>query len=116
MCDMAAMNLRAFFLIAVIGAGTLLSAGAGTLADEREDDDHDRARELVEHGEIHSLREILWSIARKLDGDVVGVDLIQVNQRWFYRVQIVDRNGRRTFVDVDAAAEVGLDGDDKDHD
>ena len=115
-CDMAAMNVRAFLLVAVAAAGMLLPVVAGVRADDREDDDHERARELFEHGEIHSLREILRRIARQLDGDVVSVDLMQINERWVYRVQIVDRGGRRTFVDVDAGAEIGLDEDDEDRD
>lgn len=110
------MSIKAFSLVAVLAVGMLLPAPTGLLAGDHEDGDHDRARELLEEGEIHSLREILSSIARRLDGDVVGIDLMQINERWVYRVQLIDREGRRTFVDVEAGAEVDLEGDDEDHD
>ncbi|HEY9010838.1 MAG TPA: PepSY domain-containing protein [Devosia sp.] len=110
------MNVRVLLLVAVAAAGMLLPGGADVLADEHGNDDHDRARELFEHGEIHSLREILKRVAQQLDGEVVSVDLMQIKERWVYRVQIVDRDGRRTFVDVDAGADVDLDNEDEDHD
>ena len=103
------MKIPAFCLALIAAAAMLLAASAAS-ADERGNDGHDQALELLEHGEIHSLREILASIARQFDGEVVGVELIQVNERWVYRLQIVDRQGHRTFVDVDANAGVDLEG------
>jgi uncharacterized membrane protein YkoI len=103
------MKIRVVCL-ALIAAATMLLAASSASADERGDGGHDQALELFEHGEIHSLREVLESIARQLDGDVVGVELIQINDHWVYRLQIVDRQGHRTFVDVEANADVDLEG------
>jgi len=108
------MTIRVLFLALAAAAALLLASTPGVLADDGEADEHDRARQLLEHGEIHSLRDVLDSIARRLDGDVVGVELMQINLRWVYRVQIVDRDGRRTFVDVDAGTDVKLDDDGED--
>ena len=102
------MTLRALCITAIAAAGLLIAAD-GALADDRDDDDHDQARELLEHGEIHALREIMRVIARQLDGEVVSVDLTQINDRWVYRLQIVTKDGRRTFVDINADADVDLD-------
>jgi uncharacterized membrane protein YkoI len=104
------MMPRALCLACLAAAGLLLAAG-GAVAEEREDDDHDQALELLEHGEIHSLRDILESIAREFDGEVVSVELMQINERWVYRLQIVDRQGHRTLLDVPANADVDLDED-----
>lgn len=101
------MKIRVFCLALIAAAALPLTASVAS-ADERGDDGHDQALELLEHGEIHSLREILTSIARQLDGEVVAVELIQINERWVYRLQIVDRQGHRTFVDVDANADLDL--------
>jgi uncharacterized membrane protein YkoI len=92
----------------MIAAGGLLLAAGGAFADEQEDEEHDQARELLEHGQIHSLNEILQSISRSIDGEVVSVELTQINNRWVYRLQIVAPDGRRTFVDIEANADVDL--------
>lgn len=104
------MMRRALCLALLAAAGLFLAAG-GALADDREDDDHDQALELLEQGEIHSLRDILESIAHELDGEVVSVELMQIKERWVYRLQIIDRQGNRTLVDVPANADVELDED-----
>ncbi|MER9313474.1 hypothetical protein NKI51_30155 [Mesorhizobium australicum] len=75
-------------------------------ADEDDDGDHDRARDLYERGEIKGLANILEVVRAKAPGDVVGVDLIRKADRWVYRFQVVGADGRRTTVDVDAGAGV----------
>lgn len=80
---------------------------AGVLADEQ-GDDHDRARELYEHGEVHSLYDVLKSVEKRLDGDVVSIELVQTGDRWVYRFQVIDKDGRRSVVDVDAGSDTTL--------
>lgn len=87
----------------------LTAAGLAVLALSmpavvRADDDHDRARELYEHGEIHALSDILRIVSEHAPGDVVGVDLVRQGDRWIYRFQIVAFDGRRLTLDVDARA------------
>jgi uncharacterized membrane protein YkoI len=87
----------------------VLSVGARADDDDHDErDDHDLARELYEHGEIHSLSEILRIAGERAPGEVVALDLVRDGTRWVYRVQIVDRNGRRKVVDVDAGAAIFL--------
>ena len=66
------------------------------------DGDHDRARELYEHGEIHALDDILRIVEARYPGDVVSVDLLRLGDKWVYRIQVIASDGRRTTVDVDA--------------
>lgn len=67
-----------------------------------DDDDHDRARTLVERGEIHSLQEIVRGLAKKVPGEIVGVRLHRTGNVWIYSFRIVAKGGKLVFVDVDA--------------
>jgi uncharacterized membrane protein YkoI len=98
-CAMKAMLKR---LTAAGLAMLALSMPAVVRADD--DHDHDRARELYEHGEIHALSDILRIVSEHAPGDVVGVDLVRQGDRWVYRFQIVAFDGRRLTLDVDAKA------------
>jgi uncharacterized membrane protein YkoI len=99
--------------LAVLGlAGLVLAAPLAARADDDGDDDHDRALDLYERGEIKGLAAILDVVRAKAPGDVVAVDLIRRTDRWVYRFQIVGADGRRKTVEVDAGAGVILhDGD-----
>jgi uncharacterized membrane protein YkoI len=100
--------------LAVLGlAGLVLAMPVTARADEDDDGDHDRARDLYEHGEIKGLANILDIVRAKAPGDVVAVDLIRKANRWVYRFQVVGADGRRRTVDVDAGAGVIMrDGED----
>lgn len=81
-----------------------------TRAGEDDDGDHDRARDLYEHGQIKGLARILDIVRAKSPGDVVGVDLVRLEDRWIYRLQVIGGDGRRRIVDVDAGAGVIVSG------
>jgi len=70
--------------------------------DESVDADQDQARELVEHGVIRPLREILARIRDQAPGDVVGVDLSRHGGRWVYGLKVLTPAGRRLDIAVDA--------------
>jgi uncharacterized membrane protein YkoI len=90
-------------LLAIAGFAALaLSGPMAVRADE--DHDHDRARDLYEHGEIRALSEILRIVRDHAPGDIVALDLVRLGEKWIYRFQIVGPDGRRTTVDVDAEA------------
>ena len=91
-------------------AALVLAMPAAVRADS--DGDHDRARELYEHGEIHALGDILRIVEARAPGDVVSIDLLRLSDKWVYRFQIVASDGRRTTVDVDAGAASVLNGGD----
>jgi uncharacterized membrane protein YkoI len=93
-------------LPAAIGFAALLLAAPSIAGadDDNDDDDHDLARELYEHGEIRALSQILRTVGERAPGDVVAVDLVKLDNRWVYRFQVVEADGRRVIVDVDAGA------------
>ena len=80
-----------------------------TVAAADDDGDHDRARELYEHGEIRGLGDVLRSVEASAPGDVVSVDLIRVGDAWVYRLQIVASDGHRSTVDVNAGTGAQVD-------
>lgn len=82
-------------------AGLALAVPASARADD--DNDHDLARDLYEHGAIRPLYEILRIVREHTTGDIVAVDLGRLGDRWVYRFQIVDSDGRRVTLNVDAA-------------
>lgn len=93
--------------LAMLGlAGLVLAQPPAARADEDDDGDHDRARDLYEHGEIRGLSDILHIVRAQAPGDIVAVDLISKAGKWVYRFQVVDAGGRRRTVNVDAGAGV----------
>jgi len=94
-----------------LGVAGLVLATPFALRAQDDDGDHDRARDLYERGEIEGLADILNIVRAKAPGEIVAVDLIRAGGKWVYRVQVVDADGRRSIVDVDAGAGAVLGGE-----
>ncbi len=73
------MKVRLKRLAIGLAAGLVLAAPFAAHADD-DDEDHDVARELYEHGEIRALSEILPMVGKRTPGDVVAVDLVEVGE------------------------------------
>lgn len=101
-------KLKRLMVMGLIGLALVQPLAA--FADEDDDGDHDRARDLYEHGEIKGLAKILDIVRAQTPGDVVAVDLIRLGDKWVYRFQIIVADGRRKIVDVDADAGVIIGG------
>jgi uncharacterized membrane protein YkoI len=86
------------FGILVLCAALAFPAAALAHADR----DHDQARDLFERGEILSLDDVMRAISARVPGEIVGVSLVEVDEHWVYRFQIVAPDGKRSTVDVDA--------------
>jgi uncharacterized membrane protein YkoI len=86
--------------------GLVVAWPVAARAEVDDDDDHDRARDLYEHGEIKGLSNILGVVHAEAPGDIVAIDFIRIGDRWVYRFQVVAADGRRRIVDVDAGAGV----------
>lgn len=95
-------------MAALVLVGLVLTLPLAARAEEDDDGDHDRARDLYEHGEIKSLSDIMGVVRAQAPGDIVAVDFIRKGDRWIYRFQIVASDGRRRIVDVDAGEGVVL--------
>jgi len=98
------MKMRPRRLIIAAVTGCLLAMPGAARAENDSDYDHDLARDLYEQGEIRSLADILHAVDQQTPGEVVAVDLVKLDDRWVYRLQIVTPQGLRRFVEVDAGA------------
>ncbi len=88
-----------------IAAPVVLRAEDGAYAGDEgldSDSDHDRARDLLERGEINSLREIMGRVADQHPGEVIGISLVRKHQRWVYKFKILTADGTLQEVSVDA--------------
>ncbi len=90
--------------LAALGVAGLVLAMPLAARAQDDDDDHDRARDLYERGEIEGLADIMASVRAKAPGEIVAVDLIRAGGKWVYRFQVIAVDGRRRIVDVDAVA------------
>ncbi|RAZ71478.1 hypothetical protein DPM35_31365 [Mesorhizobium atlanticum] len=90
--------------LAALGVAALVMTLPSALRAQDDDDDHDRARDLYERGEIEGLADIMAIVRAKAPGEIVSVDLIRAGGKWIYRFQVVAADGRRRIVDVDAGA------------
>jgi len=94
----------ALIRLAALGMAALVLASPLVVRAQDDDDDHDRARDLHERGEIEGLADIMAIVRAKAPGEIVAVDLIRAGDKWIYRFQVVAADGRRRIVDVDAGA------------
>ncbi|MEC3861799.1 PepSY domain-containing protein [Mesobacterium sp. TK19101] len=66
-------------------------------------DDHDRARDALEAGEILPLTAILQAAEDTRPGRVISVELDQKRGRWRYELELISPEGRLYEVKIDAA-------------
>ena len=86
-----------------------LSAGAHEDRDgQHAEHDHDRARHARARGEILPIAEILRRVSAEVPGEVIEVELEHEDgdedaaEPWVYELEILDPDGRRIEVRVDA--------------
>jgi uncharacterized membrane protein YkoI len=70
---------------------------------QRQERDHDRARQAVRRGEVLPMAKVLERLYARIPGEVVGVEFEREDGRWIYEFKLVDRIGRLLEVQVDAA-------------
>ncbi len=92
--------MRSRFL-KVLLAVVLAAASGCVLADEVKD--HDRARQALESGEILPLRQILEKIEAAYPGQVLEVELERKHGRWLYELKLLQKDGLRIKLLVNAA-------------
>ncbi|MGI9380486.1 MAG: PepSY domain-containing protein [Methyloligellaceae bacterium] len=65
---------------------------------DRRDGSHLRARRALRNREIRPLREIIASVRKRGNVEILDVDLHQVEERWVYALRVVNPRGR--LIDV----------------
>lgn len=64
--------------------------------------DQDRALQAVQSGEILPLRTVLERLEKELPGQVLEVELERNQKQWVYEVKLLQRDGRRVKLLLDA--------------
>jgi uncharacterized membrane protein YkoI len=95
------LRINQWAMVASVAVALLVPVPA--LADEGEDD-HEVARELYEHGDIRPLEDVVAKLKGDNRGDVVGIELVRIADRWVYRFQVVAADGHRSIIEVDAGS------------
>ena len=94
-------NMKTPLMLPLALAGLLAAAPA--FADDDDDRrDHERARMALEAGEIQPMARILQSVSEVMPGDVIEVELDRERLGWVYEIKMIDTDGHRRKVYVDA--------------
>lgn len=81
------------------------------------DDDHNRARQALEAGEILPLARVLERVEQRYPGQVIDVELERDHDgRWIYEVKVLQRGGSLIKLKVDARDGTVLDSRARDKD
>ena len=94
-------------LIALLSGMASLDAAADGDDDDHEyedayEDDHRRARNAFERGEIMSLGAILENVDSIIPGEIIDVEFEKEDGIWVYEIYIVDKSGSLLEVLIDA--------------
>ncbi len=65
-------------------------------------EDHDRARQAVQAGEVLPLPVVLERLQREVPGQVLEVELEQERGTWMYEIKLLTPAGQLTKVKLDA--------------
>ena len=65
-------------------------------------DDHDRARQAVQAGQVLPLPTVLERLQREVPGQMLEVELEQERERWIYEIKLLTPAGQLTKVKLDA--------------
>ncbi len=87
--------------VTLLAALAWLAASAAAPAQAREED-HDRALRAVRAGQVMPLPQVLDRLARTHPGQVLEVELEDKRSAWVYEIRLLQPDGRRVKLEVDA--------------
>ncbi len=94
------MRASPFARCVLVVIQALVAASPG-IADER---DQDRALQALRDGRVRPLAEILGVVAKRLPGEVVGVEVEQRDSVLYYEIKVMTGAGRILEIRVEAAS------------
>ncbi|MDP3872726.1 MAG: PepSY domain-containing protein [Pseudomonadota bacterium] len=98
---MTTRRLLLFLAVPLLALGAL-AAGVFYMPMGFADDDHIRARELSQRGEILSLEKISELAKAVRPGKLIDIDLERKRELWIYEVELLDDQGRVWEMKLDA--------------
>lgn len=91
---------RPFVLMALAVAAA--TAGTAAQAAERGHGDQDLARQALERGQVLPLRTVLEKVEREYQGQVLKVEFEHDDGRFIYEIRLLQQDGRRAKLKIDA--------------
>ncbi|KRS15680.1 PepSY domain-containing protein [Roseovarius indicus] len=88
----------------------------GTLPALADRDDHERARDALERGEVLPLTRILEIAEADTGGRAIEVEFERDDGRWVYELELITPDGRLVELEIDGATGAILDRDEEDDD
>jgi len=79
-----------------------LLGGLNTTSARSRDDDHVRALQAVQAGQVLPLRSVLERLEREHPGQVLEVELEEDAGRWVYEIKLLQAGGQRIKLELDA--------------
>ena len=92
------LSLRPAFVVLTLYVCGLV----GQPAFASDHDDHDRARQAVQAGQVLPLPTVLERLQREMPGQVLEVELEQKRGLWIYEIKLLTPAGQLTKVLLDA--------------
>ena len=92
------LSLRPAFVVLTLYVCGLV----GQPAFASDHDDHDRARQAVQAGQVLPLPTVLERLQREMPGQVLEVELEQKRGMWIYEIKLLTPAGQLTKVLLDA--------------
>ena len=100
------MHVRELTWISCVTAAALCVGlmGAMARADDSKDghEDHDRARQAVQSGQVRPLSEVLNGLKLSHPGQVLEVELERDDGHWIYEIKLLQAQGRLIKLKVNA--------------
>jgi len=93
--------LAALLILRVVLLGLLAATHTPAYAGDAED--HDRARQALEAGEILPLAKVLAMVNADSPGRVLEVELDRRHERWVYEIKLLRQGGSVVKLWVDAS-------------
>lgn len=81
---------------------TLAWLAATAMPAQAREVDHDRALRAVQAGQVMPLPQVLDRLARTHPGQVLEVELEDKRSAWVYEIRLLQPDGRRVKLEVDA--------------
>ncbi len=92
-------------MMVLLGAGlqvTPVIADSSSRQWEDDDNSYDQARRALSRGDVLPIEEILKRVNSEIPGQVLEVEFEHERDRWVYEIKLIDEQGRRLEVYLDA--------------
>jgi uncharacterized membrane protein YkoI len=97
-------NTFTHWIIRLVVSLLMVSIANGTVMASS--NDHDLARAALASGEILPLSAILTKLEKDYPGQIIEVELEREKGRWIYEIKLLQKNGLRQKLKIDAKTAV----------